>query len=65
MNPTLINQKGFKSFSIKLLLSFLIFFSFSIVFSQNNYETCNRKYNPQNEKKNQSFIYVRRVKNGW
>ena len=27
MNPTLINQKGFKSFSIKLLLSFLIFLS--------------------------------------
>ena len=27
MNPTLINQKGFKSFSIKLLLSFLIFSS--------------------------------------
>tara|TARA_B100000900_G_C20109553_1_gene525330 strand:- start:157 stop:351 length:195 start_codon:yes stop_codon:yes gene_type:complete len=63
MNPTLINQKGFKSFSIKLLLSFLIFFSFSIVFSKNNSETFNQK-NKAEIRKNQSFTYIRRFKDG-
>ena len=57
MNPTLINQKGFKSFSIKLLLSFLIFFSFSIVFSQNNSETFNQINKSGNQKKSIIYLY--------
>jgi hypothetical protein len=57
MNPTLINQKGFKSFQRKLLLSFLIFFSFSIVFSQNNSATFNQINKSGNQKKSIIYLY--------